>query len=67
MPAGLNHFPDPGLQFGAFRVLPRTDGRWAVCDERRPPGEQTVMTFQGRTGRAQAERAAQTWHEQGHG
>lgn len=67
MPAGVNHYPDPGVSFGAFRVLPRTDGRWAVVDERRPVGNQTVMTFEGKTGRKQAEKAARTWFEQGHG
>lgn len=64
MPAGLRHFPDPGLQFGAFRVLPRTDGTFAVIDERRPAGDRTVMIFQWL---AEAERAAKAWFEQGHG
>jgi hypothetical protein len=58
------HFPDPDIIFGAFRVLPRTDGKWAVVDERRPPGERTVHVA---TKKDHASFVARTWHEQGHG
>lgn len=26
-------FPDPKIRYGAFRVLPRTDGLWIVFDD----------------------------------
>lgn len=64
MPAGLRHFPDPGIQYGAFRVLRRTDGVFAVVDERRKPGDRTVMLFPKLN---EAEAAAKAWFEQGHG
>lgn len=64
MPAGAAHYPDPGIQHGAFRVLPRTDGTWFVMDDRRPPGEGLVMVFKTK---AQAAKAAKAWFEQGHG
>lgn len=67
MPAGVNHWPDPGIQHGSFRVLPRTDGSFAVVDDRNPPGGQTIMVFTGKHGKRDAERAAKTWHAQGHG
>lgn len=62
MPAGLTHFPDPDIRFGHFRVLPRTDGHWAVCDDRRAPGYQTVKTF---TKKDTAIKAAEKWHREG--
>ncbi len=64
MPAGLRHFPDPDLVHGHFRVLPRTDGKWIVYDDRRAPGKRTVRVFRKRD---EAELNARTWHEQGHG
>ncbi len=64
MPAGARHFPDPGLTYGHFRVLPRTDGKWAVFDDRRKPGESTVKTFRKK---GDAIDAAEAWHRLGHG
>lgn len=37
-----NHYPDPGIQIGHFRVLPHTPGGYIVIDDRRPPGYQRV-------------------------
>ncbi len=37
-----NHYPDPGISFGHFRVLPLTTGGYVVIDDRRPPGRQRV-------------------------
>ena len=37
-----SHYPDPGIQFGHFRVLPFTPGGFVVIDDRRPPGRQRV-------------------------
>jgi len=37
-----SHYPDPGITFGHFRVLPITTGGYAVIDDRRPPGKQRV-------------------------
>jgi hypothetical protein len=67
MPAGVTHYPDPGEQFGAFRVLPRTDGGHIVIDDRREPGDQTVMHFKGKHSLRDAIAAAKMWHVQGHG
>lgn len=64
MPHGI-HFPDPGLEYGHFRILPRTDGLWIVVDSRRAPGKRTVgKPFRTRD---QADQAARVWHEAGHG
>jgi len=57
------HYKDPGITHGHFRVLPRTDGLWAVIDEREPPGYQTVMTFKKLE---QAAVSAEAWFKQGH-
>lgn len=67
MPAGFTHHPDPNITFGAFRVLPRTDGGHVVVDERRDPGDRTVMRFQGKHSLRDATRAAREWNKQGHG
>lgn len=45
-------------------MLPRTDGAWIVYDERRAPGDRTVMAFKTKAGAA---RAAKKWFEEGHG
>jgi hypothetical protein len=37
-----NHYPDPGITCGHFRVLPYTPGGYVVIDDRRPPGKQRV-------------------------
>ena len=37
-----NHYPDPGIQYGHFRVLPYTPGGYVVIDDRRKPGYQRV-------------------------
>lgn len=60
-----NHYADPGIEYGNFRVLPRTDGGFVVIDGRRKPGKQTV----GQKFRQleDAARAAHDWHEEGHG
>jgi len=43
MPAKYtNHYPDPGITYGHFRVLPCTTGGYVVIDDRRPPGYQRV-------------------------
>ena len=62
MPAGTPHFPDPGIQHGPFKVLPRTDGLWAVLDTRRAPGEQSLKAFRKKE---TAEQAAMKWHQEG--
>jgi hypothetical protein len=60
-----DHHPDPGIEHGNFRVLPRTDGGYVVVDGRRKPGKQTVGgKFRTLEDAAQA---ALTWHQQGHG
>lgn len=65
MPAGRPHYPDPSIEYGAFRVLPRTDGGFIVYDHRRRLGSRQVgpkfKTLQ------QAETAARSWHLAGHG
>lgn len=38
----MNILPDPGVQFGHFRVLPYAPGGYAVIDDRRPPGNQKI-------------------------
>jgi len=37
-----SHYPDPGITFGHFRVLPYTLGGYVVIDDRRPIGKQRV-------------------------
>lgn len=59
-----NCYPDPGIQHGHFRVLPRTDGQWCVLDDREPPGKQTVMVFKSKEA---ASVSAADWHRLGHG
>ncbi len=66
MPAGVSHYPDPEVQHGAFRVLPRTDGGFVVVDTRRPPGQRTVGKRKFKT-LQDAAHAAKTWHDAGHG
>jgi hypothetical protein len=66
MPAGTTHHADPDIAFGAFRILPRTDGRWAIIDERKPPGYRTVKTF-GAKDKHIAIEVAKKWHEDGRG
>ncbi len=61
-----NHFPDPGLEFGAFRVMPQTTGGYIVVDTRRAPGQRQVGTYIFRRVEEAAE-AAKRWHEEGHG
>lgn len=51
-------------EYGVFRVLLRTDRRFIVYDPRLPPGKRTLRVFRKR---AEAERAASTWHRLGHG
>lgn len=34
--------PDPGVEIGPWRILPRADGKWILYDERRPLGARTV-------------------------
>lgn len=36
--------PDPGVEVGPWRILPRADGKWILYDERRPIGCRTVAT-----------------------
>lgn len=36
------HYPDPGITYGFFRVLPYVPGGYVVIDTRRPPGYQRV-------------------------
>jgi hypothetical protein len=64
MPVGSAHYADPEIRHGAFRVLPRTDGQWAVLDERLPPGQRTIHITPKKV---DAEACAKTWHAQGHG
>lgn len=60
-----NSYPDPGVEHGAFKVLPRTDGGYVVIDTRRRPGKRTVgekfRTLQ------EASSHAELWHKEGHG
>jgi len=58
------HFPDPDVKYGAFRVLPRTDGKYIVVDERLPAGKRIVKVF---VQLKAAIFAAQLWHTQGLG
>lgn len=58
-------FPDPNVEHGAFRVLPRTDGGYIIVDTRRPPGRQTVGEKFRNIGDAAV--TAKTWHDAGHG
>ncbi len=37
-----NHYPDPGITFGHYRVLPYVPGGYVVIDTRRAPGYQRV-------------------------
>lgn len=37
-----NVWRDPQLEIGPFRILPRTDGRFAVYDERLPLGSRSA-------------------------
>lgn len=41
----MNHYPDPGITHGPFRVLPVTTGGYCVVDTRRPIGKQTVARY----------------------
>jgi len=60
-----NSYPDPDVRFGAFRVLPRTDGGYVIVDTRRKPGKQAVGNkFQKLE---EASRVAEEWHKAGHG
>jgi hypothetical protein len=51
--------PDPGITFGSFRVLQRTDQVWIVIDERRPIGKRTVRTFPAGNGKKDATAVAE--------
>lgn len=42
MRKSVTYYPDLGLVFGRFRVIVRTDGRWAVVDPTRPMAKGTV-------------------------
>ncbi len=52
---------DPHVAFGPFRVLPRSSGGFAVCDERRAPGAQVVAVTRNL---ASASAQAKALHEQ---
>jgi len=65
VPGGVRHYPDPGIEYGVFRVLPMTTGGYIVYDPRRPLGKRQVGPVFKKL--ADAELAARTWHEQGHG
>jgi hypothetical protein len=65
MPAGRPHYPDPGIAHGVFRVLPVTTGGFVVYDPRRAPAKRQVGPVFKRL--EDADYAARTWHEQGHG
>ena len=60
----MNIYPDPSVEIGAFRVLPRTTGGFVVIDTRRAPGNQTVHWFPTLEF---ATKTAQSWKDQGHG
>ncbi len=45
MAAKPSVWPDPDIRHGHFRVLPRTDGTFAVLDDRLPAGKQTIRVF----------------------
>lgn len=47
--------PDPGIEVGPYRILPRADSRWVVYDERLPVGARTVAACDSRE--AAADRA----------
>lgn len=63
MPHGTS-YPDPGIEYGSFKVLPYTAGGFVVIDVRRKPGKRTVRHF---AKLEDADMAAKAWHEQGHG
>lgn len=71
MPHPHQVFPDPGIQHGHFRVLPRTDGGFVVVDDRRPVADQAVKNKKGEVMRwakaADAGWVAREWHRLGHG
>lgn len=60
-----NSYPDPGIEFGSFRVLPRTTGGYVVIDKRRKPGKQQVGAPFKKL--EEAAHAAEEWHKAGHG
>jgi len=37
--------PDPGIEVGPYRILPRADSQWVVYDERLPVGARTVAAL----------------------
>lgn len=52
-----NVITDPLIQHGPFRVYARTDGQFAVVDERRPPGYRTVAVLKTKEAAAQSAKA----------
>ena len=60
-----NTYPDPGITFGSFRVLPVTTGGFVIVDTRRKPGKQTVGERFKKL--EDAARVAEEWHKAGHG
>jgi hypothetical protein len=66
-----NHYPDPKIEHGPFRVLPRTDGGYVVADSRRPAGDQAVKNKKGEVMRwkkaGEAGDVAARWVELGFG
>lgn len=65
MPHFRQHYPDPSISHGVFRVLPRTDGGFIVFDPRRALGRMQVGPVFARL--EDAANAARAWHEAGHG
>lgn len=61
----MSHYPDPDVECGSFRVLPRTDGLYVVIDTRRQPGARTVGKPFKKLKDAIAH--AKRWHEEGYG
>ena len=39
---------DPGVSFGRFKLLPRTDGWWCIYDPKRPFGDRTEFAHHDR-------------------
>ncbi len=66
-----NHYPDPSITHGPFRVLPQTTGGYVVEDTRRPVGDRAVRDKTGEVMRwkkaGEAGDVAARWVELGFG
>ncbi len=65
VPSPVVPMPDPPIEMGSFRALPRITGGFVICDERRPPFERAVRfcTTEGAARAAVSELGADEWLE----